>query len=59
MITLSGSMITNRDSMIIHQFFAHKKQLRMICTTASAYYYFLPDPEQQEHVSEPPNRNWK
>jgi hypothetical protein len=21
--------------------------------------YFLPEPEQQEHVSEPPNRNWK
>ncbi len=21
--------------------------------------YFLPEPEQQEHVSEPPSRNWK
>ena len=36
-----------------------KEQLSQLLFGIFTVYLFFPDPEQQEHVSEPPNRSWK
>lgn len=36
-----------------------KEQLSQLLFRIFTVYLFFPDPEQQEHVSEPPNRSWK
>ena len=36
-----------------------KEQLLQLLFHIFTVYLFFPDPEQQEHVSEPTNRSWK